>query len=67
MYAIYIVEGKYLPPQLDQRGFNEECGTAILLVYLTKAIFGTVKMIILDGGFCVLKSVISLKKHGVYA
>ena len=55
MYAIDIVEGKYFPPQLVQRQFHEGDGTSSLLLHLTKALFGTVNMIILDSSLCVLR------------
>jgi hypothetical protein len=38
-----------------------------LLLRLTKPVWGTGKVVILDSGFCVLKGIIELKKQGVLA
>lgn len=40
---------------------------AILLLHLTKNIWSTGKVIILDSGFCVLRGIIELYKKGVFA
>jgi hypothetical protein len=34
---------------------------------MLKLYFGAGKYIVLDSGFCVLKALIELKKHGIYA
>ena len=39
----------------------------LLLLQLTKSLFGTGKFVILDRGLFVLKFIVSLKKRGVYA
>ena len=39
----------------------------LLLLQLTKSLFGTGKFVILDIGLFVLKCIVSLKKRGVYA
>ena len=41
--------------------------TVSLLLRLCESIFQTGKLIVLDSGFCVLNSIISLKKFGVFA
>ena len=38
-----------------------------LLVRLTKGIWGSGKVVVLDGGFCVLKAIVKLRKSGCYA
>ena len=37
------------------------------LLHLTKPVWGTGKLVVLDSGFCVLQSLVELKKKGVYA
>ena len=43
--------------------FYEESGTTNVFLQLTKALFGTVNMVILGRRFCVLKFIIKLKKN----
>jgi hypothetical protein len=66
MYAIEIVEGKDKPVNKVYE-YGELGTTASLLLRLTKSIWFTGKVIILDSGFCVLKAIIELAKKGVYA
>ena len=37
------------------------------LLHLTKPVWGTGKLVVLDSGFCVLQGLVELKKKGVYA
>ena len=37
------------------------------LLQLTRPIYGSGKVIVLDSGFCVLKGLVELKKFGVFA
>ena len=39
----------------------------MLLLCLTRSLWGTGKIVVLDSGFCVLKSIIELKKKGVFS
>ena len=41
--------------------------TAGLLLRLTKPIWGSSKVIVLDSGFCVLKGIVELRKRGTFA
>ena len=41
--------------------------TVGLLLRLTKCIWGTGRIIVLDSGFCVLQAIIELAKFGIYA
>ena len=50
-----------------RKEFHEEGGTLLLLLHLTKSLFGTGKFVILDSGLFVLKFIVFLKKRGVYA
>ena len=67
IFSIEIVEGKDSPGQIGRTEFYEEGGTVLIVLQLTKSLFGTGKLVILDSGFCVLKAIVSLKKWGVYA
>ena len=42
-------------------------GNTGLLLHLTKALHYTGKVVVLDSGFCVLETIIALKKMGVFA
>ena len=46
---------------------NISKGTTGLLLCLTKTLFNTGKIVVLDSGFCVLQGLVELKKAGVYA
>eukprot|EP00957_Ditylum_brightwellii_P135177 10306281-Ditylum_brightwellii.AAC.1 len=67
MYAVEIVEGKDRPREIGKSEFHAEGNTASLLLCLTRNLFGTGKLVILDSGFCVLQAITALKKFGVYA
>lgn len=66
MYAMELVEGKDKPVNKVYE-YGELGPTPSLLLRLTKSIFFTGKVVILDSGFCVLKAIIELAKKGVYA
>ena len=66
IYSIEIVEVNILPPKLDQRGFHEDAVASSIFIHLIKAIFCTANVIILDSSFCVMKSIMDMKKCGVY-
>ena len=59
-----LVEGK---DSLIKVVCNLTKGTTGLLLCLTKTLFNSSKVVVLDSGFCVLQSLIELKKVGVYA
>ena len=67
MYAIELVEGKDKPKEKEKEKYSEHGKTASLLLRLCESIFQTGKIVVLDSGFCVLNSIISLKKFGVFA
>jgi hypothetical protein len=66
LYAAEIVMGKDTPVCDDD---NEEEGkTSALLARLTRSIWHTGKVVVLDSGFCVLEALINLKKkRGLFA
>ena len=57
MFAIELVEGKDRPIQIGWKEFHEEGGTVPLLLWLTKSLFGTGKLVIIFRIFCVLKDI----------
>jgi hypothetical protein len=67
MYGLELVEGKDHPNQMPAPAHNNLGATCALFLHLTKTIWSTGKVVILDSGFCVLKAIIELKKKGVYA
>jgi Transposase IS4 len=66
MYAVELVEGKDKPPN-HSKEFDEKGKTVGLLLRLTKRIWSTGKIVVLDSGFCVLKGIIELRQRGVFA
>jgi hypothetical protein len=61
-----MVEGKDAPGEIRKE--HDELGKTVgLLLRLTKSIWSTGKVIILDSGFCVLRGIIELYKKGVFA
>ena len=63
-----MVEGKDRPKERAVDPNDKEVGkTGALLLRLTKSIFTTGKVVILDSGFCVLRAIIELRKKGVFA
>ena len=66
LWQMEIVEGKDAPSQIVPK-FNNQGKTGGLLLYVLEPIFGKGNMVVLDSGFGVLKGIVELKKHGVYA
>jgi len=67
LFDLEIVEGKDRPDELPQPEFDRHGKTVGLLVRLTKSLWGTGKLVILDSGFCVVKGLVELKRKGVFA
>ncbi len=67
MFGVELVEGKDEPPENPMHDYEHMGRTVGLLLRLTKSMWGTAKMVVLDSGFCVLKGIIELKKRGVFA
>ena len=66
LWQMEIVEGKDAPSQIVPK-FNNQGKTVGLLLHVLEPIFGKGNMAVLDSRFCVLKGIVELKKHGVYA
>ena len=41
--------------------------TVSLLLRLTKSIWGSSRVLVLDSGFCVLKGIVKLRKKGIFS
>ena len=68
MYQLEIVEGKDRPREMGKPEYESMGGPTIgLLLRLTKCIWGTGRIIVLDSEFCVLQAIIELAKFGIYA
>ena len=67
MWGIDLVEGKDHPPQLGQQQY-ENFGLMVgLLLQMLSPIYHKDFVVILDSRFCILKSIIKLRKKGVLA
>jgi hypothetical protein len=66
MFLIEMVEGKDHPSQLSEL-FSEAGKTGGLLLRMLQCYFATGHYVVLDGGFYVLRAIVALKKHGVFA
>jgi Transposase IS4 len=68
LYGLELVEGKDEPKAgRGPKQFDNLGKTVGLLLRLTRSIWGTAKVVVLDSGFCVLQALVELKKRGVYA
>jgi hypothetical protein len=67
MFGIELVEGKDHPNEIPRYESDRFGNTVGLLIRLTKPLWATASVVILDSGFCILKGIIELKKLGVYA
>ena len=66
LWFVELVEGKDQPPEIPKEHDNNG-KTVGLLLRMTRPIWSTGKVVILDSGFCVLKGIIELMKKGVFA
>jgi hypothetical protein len=68
LYRMELVEGKDEPKEGRGRKEFDELGKTVgLLLRLTRSLWGTAKVVVLDSGFCVLQGIVELKKRGVFA
>jgi hypothetical protein len=59
MFAMEIVEGKDAPQSRQYQEFDDLGGKTVgLLLRLSKSIWGSERIIILESGFCVLQAII---------
>ena len=67
LFGMEIVKGKDKPKERGKDKYHEYGNTGILFLKLCISLFKTVKVVILDSGFCVVLDVIALKKMGVFS
>ena len=67
IWAIDLREGKDRPANLGNKEFDEHGKTCGILLRLTRPVWATGKVFVLDSGFCVLKALVELKKKGLFA
>ena len=68
IFFLELVEGKDRPRQKPRPLYEDRGGKTVgLLLQMTKNIWNTGRLIILDSGFCVLKGIVELQQHGLYA
>ena len=67
VWGIDLVEGKDLPRALGQQEFDNMGSKVGLLLRMLTPIFHKGYVVILDSGFCVLKTIIELQKKGIFA
>ena len=66
LWQMELVEGKDSPSEIIPK-FNNQGKTVGLLLRVLEPIFARGHVIILDSGFSVLKGIVELRKHAVYA
>ena len=62
MYNVLLMEGKD-----RSKEFLVEKRKTSLLLKMTKVLYGTGKIVVLDSGFCVLAALVALRNVGVFA
>ena len=67
IWALDLREGKDRPQNLGHKEFNNIGKTMGILLRLTKPVWSTGKVFVLDsGGFCVLQAIVEFKKRGLF-
>ena len=62
-----IVEGKDKPTEIWKPEFEADYGvTGVLMMRMTKPLFGTGKDLVMDSIFCGMKEIVGMLSHGVY-
>ena len=60
IYNVEIMEGEDRPRVMGRKEFEEKGATAVFMVRMTKPLWRTGKVVIMDSGFCVPEGLISL-------
>ena len=67
LFVVELIEDKFHPRQDGTLEFEALRGKTVgLLLFMMKSYFSTVRYVIIDSGFCVLKGFIQLKKKGIF-
>ena len=67
IWQVDLREGKDRPCHMGEKEHDEKGQTVGTLLCLTKPVWGSGKVFVLDSGFCVLQALVELKKKGVFA
>ena len=67
IWVLDLREGKDWPQNLGPKEFNNIGNTMGILLQLTKPVWSTGKVFVLDSRFCVLQALVKLKKNGLFA
>ena len=67
IWALDLREGKDWPQNLGHNEFENIGKTMGILLQLTKPVWSTGEVFVLDSGFCVLQAIVKLKKRGLFA
>ena len=62
-----MVKVKDTPKEAPSKEYVLQGKTVGLLLHLTRPIWGTSKVVVLDSGFCVLQGIAELRNKGVFA
>ena len=65
-WQMELIKGKDSPSEIITK-YNNQGKTVGLLLHVLEPILTRGDVVILDSGFCMLKGIVELKKHGVYA
>ena len=66
IWLLELREGKDTPPQLNNKPFDDLRKTVGTLLWLTKPVWGSGQVFILDSGLCILKAITELQKKGIF-
>ena len=67
IWALDLREAKDRPMNLGNKEFDDLGKTTGILLRLTKSVWSSGKVFLLDSGFCVLQAIVELKKKGLFA
>lgn len=68
LFALEMVEGKDAPAERTKDPNIAAHGrTGAMILRLSSSIWGTAKVLVLDSGFCVLKTLVALRQNGLFA
>ena len=66
LWQLELIEGNDAPSTIIPK-FNNQGKMVGLLLQMLEPIFGRGNVVVLNSGFCVLRGIVELKRHGVYA
>jgi hypothetical protein len=67
IFYMEMVEGKARPKEMEKPEFENLGKTVGLLLRLTRPIWNSGRVVVLDSGFCVIQAIVELKKKGVHS